>query len=80
MDLTSHFKILVYDQSDIIDKISFGENHNLFKTLKGKVFGIGDNSMGQLGHQCESNKFLDHLYEIKIQSVNDLAVADIATG
>ena len=48
--------------------------------MKGKVLGIGDNSMGQLGHQCESYRFLDHLYEIKIQSVNDLAVADIATG
>lgn len=43
-------------------------------TLKGKVFGIGDNSMGQLGETCYLSRFPEHLSEIKIESANDLMV------
>lgn len=37
------------DPEDNLEKISCGGDHTLFQTRKGKVFGIGKMTRGQLG-------------------------------
>jgi hypothetical protein len=51
----------------------------MFKTKNGKIFGIGDNSLGQLGFKCESKEILNQLIEIKIDSSNEFKLSDITT-